>query len=204
MKYSAISNFRGWLSRMMHSSHYTGNGRLFLDGSVKIKTGKGSSFRLNNNMFFGYNGCGFKSNQTYIRLDEKAKFISNGNARIFYGGDVYLFENAVFEIGDSYINSNCNIRVTKRIKIGDGCAISCGFTAFDNNFHWINGAVKQEEIIIEDNVWIGSGVTILPGVVIGKGSVIAAGAVVNKSIPPHSLAAGIPAAVIKKEIEWRM
>ncbi len=53
-------------------------------------------------------------------------------------------------------------------------------------------------ITIEDDIWIGTSAVILDGVTIGKGSVIAAGAVVTSSIPPYSIAAGVPARVIKK------
>ena len=53
-------------------------------------------------------------------------------------------------------------------------------------------------IIIEDNVWIGEMVCILSGVSIGKGAIIAAGSVVTKDIPAYTIAAGIPAKVIKK------
>jgi acetyltransferase-like isoleucine patch superfamily enzyme len=56
----------------------------------------------------------------------------------------------------------------------------------------------REGITIEDDVWIGAGVIILDGVKIGKGSVVAAGAVVTKSLPPYSVAAGVPAKIIKK------
>jgi lipopolysaccharide O-acetyltransferase len=52
-------------------------------------------------------------------------------------------------------------------------------------------------VIIEDNVWIGESVCILPGVTIGKGSIIGALSVVPKSIPPFSIAVGSPAKVIK-------
>ena len=40
-----------------------------------------------------------------------------------------------------------------------------------------------KEIIIDDDVWLGKGVTVLPGVTIGKGSVIGANSLVNKNIP---------------------
>ena len=51
---------------------------------------------------------------------------------------------------------------------------------------------------IGDNVWIGDKVTILPNVTIGKGCIIAANAVVTKDIPEYSVAAGVPAKIIKK------
>ncbi len=53
-------------------------------------------------------------------------------------------------------------------------------------------------IIIEDNCWICSSVTICGGITVGKNSVIAAGSVVTKDIPPNSLVKGVPARVIRK------
>ena len=53
-------------------------------------------------------------------------------------------------------------------------------------------------IAIETNVWIGTAATILPGVTIGAGSVVAAGAVVTHDVPPATLVAGVPAAVIRE------
>ena len=57
--------------------------------------------------------------------------------------------------------------------------------------------IKRSFITIKDDVWIGTNVTIVAGVTVGKGSVIAAGAVVTKDIPEYSIAAGVPAKVIK-------
>lgn len=59
------------------------------------------------------------------------------------------------------------------------------------------GFAEEKAVVIEDDVWIGSRVTILPGVTIGKGSVIGASAVVTKDVPPYSVAAGNPARVVK-------
>ena len=56
-------------------------------------------------------------------------------------------------------------------------------------------------VIIEDDVWIGARVIILPGVTIGTGSVIGAGAVISKSIPPYSVAVGNPARIVKNRLE---
>lgn len=54
-----------------------------------------------------------------------------------------------------------------------------------------------KDVCIEEAVWIGDSVIILPGVTIGKGAVIGAGSVVTKDIPPYAVAAGNPAKVIK-------
>lgn len=60
------------------------------------------------------------------------------------------------------------------------------------------GEVKP--IVIEDDVWIGRRVIILPGVTIGRGSVIGAGAVVAKDIPPYSVVVGNPCKVVRNRI----
>jgi acetyltransferase-like isoleucine patch superfamily enzyme len=59
-----------------------------------------------------------------------------------------------------------------------------------------NGFVAKP-ITIGNNVWIGVAATILPGVTIGDNAVIAAGAVVSRSVPADTLAAGVPARVLK-------
>ena len=60
------------------------------------------------------------------------------------------------------------------------------------------GIEYAKPITIEDDVWIGAGVQVCPGVTIGRGAVIAAGAVVTKEIPPYTVAAGVPAKVIRQ------
>ena len=52
-------------------------------------------------------------------------------------------------------------------------------------------------VVIEDDVWVGTNVTILKGVRVGRGSIIAAGAVVNKNVLPYSIVGGVPAKFIK-------
>ena len=60
------------------------------------------------------------------------------------------------------------------------------------------GMEEPQTVTIGNDVWIGRRVIILPGVTIGDGCVIGAGAVVTKDIPPFSIAAGVPARVVKK------
>lgn len=58
-------------------------------------------------------------------------------------------------------------------------------------------AYGKGDIIIDDDVWIGYGATILSGVHIGQGAVIAAGAVVSADVPPYAIVGGVPAKLIK-------
>ena len=61
----------------------------------------------------------------------------------------------------------------------------------------ITGQQFSLPIVIEDNVWLGTGVIVNPGVTIGRNSVIGAGSVVTKSIPPDVVAAGVPCRVLR-------
>lgn len=63
------------------------------------------------------------------------------------------------------------------------------------------GMAELRPVTIEDDVWIGARVCILPGVTIGHGSVIGACAVVSRSIPPYSVAVGNPARVVKTRLK---
>ncbi len=57
--------------------------------------------------------------------------------------------------------------------------------------------IEAKPIVIEKNVWIATGATILGGVTVGENSVVGAGAVVTKDVPPNSFVAGVPAKVIR-------
>lgn len=63
----------------------------------------------------------------------------------------------------------------------------------------MQGNEPEQPVIIEDDVWIGARVTILPGYHICKGNVIVAGAVVTRDVPPYTIVGGVPAKIIKKK-----
>ncbi len=62
---------------------------------------------------------------------------------------------------------------------------------------FIGQGITAEGIVIEDDVWLGSGAVITDGVRVGQGAVVAAGAVVTKDVPPHTVVGGVPAKLIK-------
>lgn len=59
----------------------------------------------------------------------------------------------------------------------------------------------DQDVIIEDDVWVGAGALILKGVTLGRGSVVAARAVVDRDVLPYTIVGGIPAKVISKRFE---
>ncbi len=59
----------------------------------------------------------------------------------------------------------------------------------------------SEAVVVEEDVWIGFGSTVLSGVRIGRGSIIAACSVVVKDVPRYSIVAGMPARVIGRRFE---
>lgn len=109
---------------------------------------------------------------------------------------------------------NLVIQCAGDISIGDDVLIASNVFIVDFN-HGINpmsdsyldNQLDVSRVKIENGVWIGNSVIILPGVTIGKKAIIGAGSVVTKSIPEYSIAVGNPAKVIKqydrKNQEWR-
>lgn len=115
--------------------------------------------------------------------------------------ELYAGPGARLEIGDdTFVNNGTSLSASTHIKIGSRVNIAPHCTIIDNDFHGTvdrDGPPKMAPIVIEDDAWLGTRVTVLKGVTIGKGSVIASGAVVTKDIPPGVLAGGVPARVIK-------
>ncbi len=72
------------------------------------------------------------------------------------------------------------------------------YKPIDNEQLWDHAMGDNSPVIIENDVWIGQNVLILPGVTIHNGAICAAGAVVTKDVPPYAIVAGVPAKVVKK------
>jgi acetyltransferase-like isoleucine patch superfamily enzyme len=114
-------------------------------------------------------------------------------------------DNSYIKIGEKvFIGHACEFVCNSKIIIGNNCLIASKCTLNDTGHEYSRKTninlqpITSKEIIIEDDVWIGTSCVILQGVTIGQGSVIAAGSVVNKSIPPYEVWAGVPARFIKK------
>jgi maltose O-acetyltransferase len=114
---------------------------------------------------------------------------------------------------DTFINVNCMIvddaaiSIGKRVLIGPAVQLITAMhplrvaerrtAAADVGAGSAPWRTMTAPVTIGDDVWLGSGVIVLPGVTVGDRSTVAAGAVVTRDIPPDSLAAGTPAKVIR-------
>ena len=101
----------------------------------------------------------------------------------------------------SYINFNCNFIDDGYITVGNNVMVGSAVTIATVG-HPINPDMREymytDSVTINDNCWIGAGVTICPGVTIGENSVIGAGSVVVHDVPANTVAAGNPCRVIRE------
>ena len=111
------------------------------------------------------------------------------------------------EIGDgAYIGNRAHIIACSHMKIGKNVLFANGVYISDNlhGYEDINNPIISQTLLnpgtvtIEDEVWLGENVCVLPNVRIGKHSVIGSNSVVTKDIPAYSVAVGAPAKVIKR------
>ena len=126
------------------------------------------------------------------------------------GNNVSLLESTLISanrghvtIGDnSWIGPHSVVYGNGGVDIGDHVLIAshCTINTVSHNFSATDmpinlQGINTDPVIIENDVWIGTNAVIMQGVRIGYGSIIGAGAVVTKSIPPFSIAVGVPAKV---------
>ena len=124
-------------------------------------------------------------------------------------GNLY---NPSLTIGNDVVfGYDVHVAATNRVHIGNDVLVGSHVIITDHNHGIYKGAgqsrpferpaerllTSDAETVVEDNVWIGDGVVILPGAHIGMGSIIGANSIVNGTIPRYCMAAGTPARPIK-------
>lgn len=101
---------------------------------------------------------------------------------------------------DVFVNSGCCFQDQGGVTLGDGCLVGHNvvFATLDHDkCPSKRGGMTAAPIVVGKDVWIGAHATILKGVTIGDGAIVAAGAVVTRDVPPNTIAAGVPARVVK-------
>ena len=142
----------------------------------------------------------------------RSAFKKHGRHFIFDPEGYYTFET--IQVGDDVtlgakailMASESQIMIGSKVMFGPNVIIVGG----DHNTSVIGKYMRDaqskrpeddQDIIIEDDVWVGAQAIILKGVRIGRGSIIAAGTVVNKNVPPYTTVAGVPARVIGRRFD---
>jgi lipopolysaccharide O-acetyltransferase len=164
--------------------------------------------------------------RTDLSIDSSARIIGLSNIKLgknFTAGKHLWIESVLSHRNNQYnpllvikdnvsVSDFVHIGATNYIEIGNNVLLASNIYISDHNHGFYSGtshslpteAPNYREVscncrtIIEDNVWIGEMVCVLPGVRIGHGSVIGAGSIVTKDIPENCIAVGNPARVIKK------
>jgi maltose O-acetyltransferase len=146
-----------------------------------------------------------------VRLIGRIRFKGPGDVEfgksLTLVGDIVPLEfvchpGARIAIGDhTFINYGSSISAYKHVEIGRHCLLGHYTLIVDRNEHGVEQrelAPPAAPVVIEDHVWVGSRVTILPGISIGRYSVIGAGSVVTKDVPANCLVVGNPARVVRR------
>ena len=152
-----------------------------------------------------------------LRLD-RVPYVS-GNVKIRIGNDVKLsgqidilagqvHNEPEVVVGDNvFLGHQVALRVAERIVIEEGALVAGRVLITDNDAHPLDIAARYraeppepdgvKPVRIGRCAWLGTGCYVLKGVTVGDGAVVAAGSVVVNDVPPFSIAAGVPAKVVK-------
>jgi acetyltransferase-like isoleucine patch superfamily enzyme len=123
--------------------------------------------------------------------------LRNGE-RIAIGAGTHIGERSFLWAGDSH----------GRITIGSDCRFAPGVfvTASDYGLRpdetMATQARNEQDVVIGDDVWLGANVFVGAGVVIGDGCVVSAASSVTKSLPPGSVAVGVPARIVRRREDY--
>jgi acetyltransferase-like isoleucine patch superfamily enzyme len=133
----------------------------------------------------------------HVLLEPNVWLTAPGTARIRIGGG-------------SFLNVGVMVAAHELVEIGEHCMLAngCFVTDADHRFDdpdkpvpW-QGFTSKGPTRLGDNVWLGANVVVTSGVTIGERAVIGANSVVTKDVPPRTIAAGVPARVVR-EIAYR-
>lgn len=139
------------------------------------------------------------SNDGYMAIGERVQLVSTIATLELVsepGGRLEIGQRTLVNFGSSLV-------ATQLVRIGERCHIGPYTMMLDNAFHRIEPERRLERppskpIIIEDNVWIGARVILMPGVTVGQDSCVGAGSIVTSDVPARTLVAGVPARVIRE------
>jgi acetyltransferase-like isoleucine patch superfamily enzyme len=174
--------------------------RLRIDRGARIRVPRGCR------LFIGKSHVVGAPSSLEMKRNARLTVHGRGRVSIARGARISIMKDAHLEIGEeTAILYNSTVTCFKQISIGRNCAISWNVNIFDGNVHEliVDGLPRPRTrpVCIGNDVWIGSGVTIM-GASIGDGSVVGTGSVVVSEVPGKVVVAGNPARVVRNDISW--
>ena len=169
-----------------------------------VQLNKGARLTLKADLKMGVKQVKKSQMETRLLIEENGEMIVDAPFAMFAGSYIRVFKNSRLILHGGFINENVQISCGDKIEIGKDCTIGRDVVirSYDGHTIKVPDYKISEPIIIKDHVWIGQGATILKGVTIGEGAIIAAGALVTKDVPDHSIVGGVPAKVLRENIQW--
>ena len=180
LKRSAGFVFVGTNVKVRHAYQITAGKNLILDDNVSVNALSTDGIKFGDNVSIARDSILFCTGI----ISQKGSGITIGD-RTGIGARAFLAGQGGITIGNDVITGP-NLQIFSE----------------NHNFNDLTQIIKAQGVtkqatVIGNNCWLGGGVTVLAGVTIGDGCVVAAGSVVNKSVPPNSIVAGVPAKIIK-------
>lgn len=209
-------------------AYYKGSSLHLSGGNNKVHIGKDVFYKDSRIKLYGnstliiedgvyLDGCTFMIKDSYVRIGHHNEMMKVG---------IYAYDKSTLDLGPNSaitgewdLHEGATITAQKlwctwpplvaakggKITMGD-----CGLadtTIYNTDYHPIydfegNIINENRDVVIEDNVWVGRKTVVLKGVTLGNGCILGFGSIVSKSIPPHCIAAGMPARVVKENVVW--
>lgn len=163
------------------------------------------NIRVAGELKIGIRAPGFQSAADRTILLVQGKLLVQGSVSIGRGSRVQIGEQAVCQLFDCNLNGASDIVIRHGLTVGAGSTIAWGCQILDDDWHTLDypgRRARAPQIVIGEQVWIGSRALILKGTRIGAGSVVASGAVVSGVFPERVLIAGNPARVLRENVTW--
>jgi len=191
--------FYGWLTRVVYAGSNVKIGKhLRCDGVPRILIDKNAKLEIGDYLELRRN--------LEIRVHGQAKVIIGNNVRLDRGIRILAANQSVINIQDgtriglyTVLNGGDSITIGKKSLISGFVYLQTSMHGFkDKNISVQEQGYDHLPVVLEEDVWLGTHVVILPGVTLGKGTVVGSNAVVNKSAEAFKVLGGIPAKELKE------
>lgn len=170
----------------------------------RIYLGKGARIIINDNLFLNTPKHKYSNEQCYVQVLKDGLLEVNGTCKMAANNTIEVNHGAVLKLGKTDSNYGTTIICGNRIEIGNDVGFGRNVMIYDNNFHstGLNKNVKLKPLIIEDHVWLCTGVTIVKGLRIERGAVCSINSTITRNVKSKNMVAGNPAKVMMTNIEW--